>query len=109
MSQKLIYVSNKDSEKEKVTGIHYMPFDENHGLPEDLINANILVDEVAKAEHQEGKVATHYINPKTKEQWFEYEDAPATEEDKFAQLEQQVRDQQDALIELATMIAEVTK
>lgn len=81
----------------KVTTIHYMPFDEQHGLgktKEELEQEGILVDEIPEPEQIEGKYPVLHCNPETKELWYEYEDIPKTKEEiqqeKIEALEQSI-------------------
>ena len=76
--------------KAKVGVIHYRP---------DLLNEEqkaraIVVDSVPEAVQQKGKSAQLYINPQTKEMWFEYTDRPLTQEE----LLQDISDKLDTLI-----------
>lgn len=76
MSKKFIKVEN-----DKVTFIHYLPFDEKNGMgktEEELLKEGYLVDEIPEAEEKEGMVAVMYYEPQ-KGFWYEYEEAPLSE------------------------------
>jgi hypothetical protein len=81
-------------EEQKVTLIHYMPFDEKDGLKrtqEELEQEGMLIDNLPEVEQIEGKKPVLYCNPNTKEVWYEHEDIQKTKEellqDKVTQLE----------------------
>jgi hypothetical protein len=92
MSKILIYVDSKEGTKQEVRGIHYFPFDLEKGVPQEVIDANILVDSVPTPDTIEGKMAVMYVNPQTKELWYEYVDRPLTPEEKIQLLEQENQD-----------------
>lgn len=79
--------------KYKIGFIHNMPFDDEHGLGKtqaELESIGILVEEVPEPQIAENqRVAGHFINPTTKEIWYEYEDIPPTTEEI---LQQQIND-----------------
>ena len=63
--------------------IFYKPFDQKHGLgktKEQLEQEGLLVDSIPEPEQQEGKIAILYVNPETKELYYQYEDIPKIEE-----------------------------
>lgn len=99
MNQKLLFVASKDGTKQRVTGIHYLPFDKDQGLPQATIDANILVDDIAVPENN-GKIAIRYVNPQTKEQTFEYIDPPLTIKDQLIQLQDAQKTPDDKYKEL---------
>lgn len=64
---------------ERVTLIHYMPFDPVNGMHKteaELSQMGVLLDEIPEPEQIEGKIPTPYYNA-GKGFWYEYEDAPA--------------------------------
>jgi hypothetical protein len=76
-----------------VTMIHSKP--ENIGIntEEDAIaKGGILLTEVPEPEAIQGKTAKAYVNPQTKEFWYEYVDRPLTPEEKLQLLEQENQD-----------------
>jgi hypothetical protein len=75
-----------EDNKYKVNFIHYKP-----ELLQDTSDG-ILVENLPEPTQQDGKVAVLYVNVDTKEAYYEYEDAPITEEDKIKVLEKQVAD-----------------
>ncbi|WP_315167279.1 hypothetical protein [Metaclostridioides mangenotii] len=72
--------------KYKVNFIHYKP-----ELLQDTSNG-VLVENLPEPTQQDGKLAVLCVNIDTKEAYYEYEDAPITEEDKIKVLEKQVAD-----------------
>jgi hypothetical protein len=89
--QKLIYVESKLGDKQLVRGIHMMPYDIQQGVTQEVIDSNILVDNVLlQPEEKIGKIAVHYINPETKEQWYEYVDRQLTAEEEISSLKTQI-------------------
>jgi hypothetical protein len=92
--KKLLIVDTKEGTKARVLGVHLMPFDKTNGVPSEVIDNNILVDEVLQYEGivPIGKALAHYVNPQTLEQWYELEDRPLTPEEKLQLLEQENQD-----------------
>lgn len=63
----------------KVVFIHSVPFDPTYGLQKseaDLLETGALVEEIPAASFQPGKDALLYIDPTTKNLWYEYVDIP---------------------------------
>lgn len=58
-------------------------------LPQDIINNGILVDTIPTPDTPVGKQEQLYINPQTKELWYEYVDIPKTLEGTVADLQSQ--------------------
>lgn len=97
-----------------VNFIHYYPFDEVDGLgktAEELGQTGILVESVPQETIQPGKLSVLYVNPQTKELWYEYIDVPLSAEERIAQLEKENAelrkvnlDTQEAVLELYEMI-----
>lgn len=79
--------------KAKVGLVHNMPFDEVNGLhktQEELEQIGILVDEIPEPQIPTGQqVSGMFVNPETKEVWYEYEDVPLTPEQ---QMQSQIDD-----------------
>jgi len=70
-----LFVETINPDKAKVGVIHYRP---------DLLNVEqkkkaIVVERVPDAIVEKGKSPQLYINPKTKDMWYEYEDRPLSE------------------------------
>ena len=85
----MIFLGNLEQVKDnkyKVNFIHYKA-----ELLQDT-SSGILVDKLPEPTQQDGKVEVLYVNIDTKEPFYEYEDAPITEEDKIKVLEKQVAD-----------------
>ena len=79
--------------KYRVGLIHNMPFDPVQGFgktQEELEQIGVLVDDVPEPQIPEGKqIAGLFVNPTTKEVWYEYEDRPLDPEERLQILEQQ--------------------
>ena len=82
-----------DENKYLVGLIHNMPFDPVQGFgktQEELEQIGVLVDDVPEPQIPEGKqIAGLFVNPTTKEVWYEYEDRPLDPEERLQILEQQ--------------------
>lgn len=89
----LITHDSATATKAMVLVMHFQP----ELLPQEVVEKGIMVDEVPTANPPAGKVGTPYINPQTKEIWYEYSDRPLTAEEKIDQLQQQLKITQDAL------------
>lgn len=96
---------------EKIDFIHYMPFDNKHGLgktKEQLKQEGILVEQLPpKLAEAEGKTQElYFIDGQL--QW-KYEDVPKTQEEKentkIAELEQKIQQQNQAIADLTVMIS----
>lgn len=79
--------------------VHHVPFDEVNGLhktKEQLEKEGILVDSIPEPQQIEGKSPIMYINPSTKEVFYEYIDIPKTkeelQEERITMLEQAIND-----------------
>ena len=69
------------TENDKVTFIHYLPFDEKNGMgktEEELLKEGYLVDEIPEAEQIDGKIPILYYT-KEKDFWYEYIDTLSKE------------------------------
>ena len=85
----MTYLGNLEQIKDnkyKVGLIHYKP-----ELLQDTSNG-ILVDKLPESTQQDGKIAVLYVNIDTKEAFYEYEDAPISENDEIGILKKQVAD-----------------
>lgn len=85
--------------KSLVTFIHYQPFDEQHGLGKtqnELQQEGVLVDSIPAAE-QNGKTAHLFINPETRDMWYEYTEATKPVEDQIEELKQQNATMQETI------------
>lgn len=96
------YKVSKD--RYRVQIIHYLPFDKKHGLGKSvsqLEQEGVLVESIPEPDKIEGKSSALYINPESKELWYEYEDIPKTQEDKLSekvnQLDAQLQITQEAI------------
>jgi len=65
----ILFVKSKEGNKQKVSGIHYKP----HLLKTIDKERAIEVDQVPQVPHEKSKY-NHvlYVNPQTKEMWYEY-------------------------------------
>ena len=91
----------------RVTLIHHFPYE----LDQDVLGGGALVELVPEPETPAGKGSILYINPQTKELWYEYVDVPLPEDERIAKLEQENTelkksnlDTQEAILELYEMI-----
>lgn len=91
MSSVIFYEKETDT-RGRITLIHNQPYHEKHGLSEERIKEGIEVDSVPKSDNKEGKKAVVYINPQTKEIWYEYEDKKLSEEDRISELEKRIKE-----------------
>jgi len=66
-----ISYSQTSEERAKVTLQHF----KISLLDEETLNSGLLVESIPTPEFVEGKEAVLYVNPQTKELWYEYEDA----------------------------------
>ncbi len=66
-----------------VSGVHYQPFDNANGLgkTKETLEAEgcIFVEKLLEPTINNNSIFKLYINPLTKEQWYEYSDIPKTE------------------------------
>ncbi|WP_205613341.1 hypothetical protein [Clostridium sporogenes] len=72
------------NEKYSIGYIHYMPFNEKHGLgktKEELEQEGILLESIIEPKQIEGKQATMYWNPIEGKIFYEYEDIPKSKEE----------------------------
>jgi len=90
----VVFFEKETETRAKITMIHNQPYDEKNGLPLERIKQGIEVESVPKRENIEGKKAVAYINPQTKEIWYEYEDIPLTKE------EQRIKELEDRIAKL---------
>jgi len=92
----LVFYEQENTNRGRVTLIHYMP----EQLPAALREQGIEVAEIPEPQEVDGKMAVLYINPTTKEMWYEYADRPLTLEERIQQLER-------ALLELSMAVGGV--
>lgn len=97
----LLTINKETEERAFVTSTHFMPFDPTDGLGktrEELESeGGILIEGVLPPENN-GKPYRHYINPKTGEQWYEYEDVPKSEIELLREEFAQYKADQDLLL-----------
>ncbi|MGE7129150.1 hypothetical protein [Lysinibacillus xylanilyticus] len=84
----LLWTREASEGKALVAGVHYQPLDPVYGITDDTGNlmskedieklGGVFVEFELKPEPN-GKLATHFVNPQTGEQWYEYEERPKTE------------------------------
>ena len=76
-------------EKHQIGFIHNMPFDETYGLHKtqaELEQTGVLVESVPEPSAEEGYQPTGiFVNPVTKDVWYEYEPIPPTKEELMQQ------------------------
>lgn len=86
----LFWAQKETDTKYRFTGAHFFPFDAVYGLGKTQAELEaegaIFVDAIITQEDN-GKNAQLFINPQTKEQWYEYSDRPPTPDERIAQLE----------------------
>ncbi|GIO06203.1 hypothetical protein J31TS6_22310 [Brevibacillus reuszeri] len=92
----MIYIQfeNETEVRAFVNFIHYNPLDPNEGLgktADELSLTGVLIEALPQLEKHDGKDAKLYFNPQTKELWYEYVDSPLPENDRIAQLEQNMK------------------
>lgn len=64
--------------------------------PQDLAEG-LEVEGIPEPEAQPGKLYNLYVNPQTKEVWYEYTDRPLTTEEELVKMKEQLKITQDAL------------
>lgn len=87
----MIYIKYNDNNK--VTFVHYMPFDETNGLgktKEELLNTGALVELSQEPQLQEDKVPVTYYDPIYNTAYYEMEDIPEQPKTKEEQLKSQI-------------------
>lgn len=107
----MIYIKINDNNE--VAFQHLKPFDQVLGMnktEEELLKDGILVESVPVPKQINGKLPILKYNGTSL--YYEYQDAPIDEmtalKNKLVAQEQRIKDQEDALIEIATRLAEVT-
>ncbi|MGE7836475.1 hypothetical protein [Viridibacillus arvi] len=96
----------KISKGNNIDYIHYMPFDDTHGLhksEEDLLQEGILVDFIQEPERIEGKSPVLKYN--STELYYDYEDVPI---DEMTALKNKIELQEQVLAELTMYISTLT-
>jgi hypothetical protein len=83
---KLLFVESKDGQKQIVYGQHNKPLDIEDGVTKEVLERNILVDyALEKPQAEPGKEFVLYVNPQTKEQWYEAVEVPLSVEEQLQQ------------------------
>lgn len=80
----IVFYKTIDTNKATVEGIHYMPDDPEHGLTEEKKSKGIEVYEESIPKTPSsvfGKRAVRFINPETKEIWYEQIDRDLKQEE----------------------------
>ncbi|BAQ11289.1 phage protein [Bacillus sp. OxB-1] len=99
----------KSNHENQVVYRHNMPFHEKHGLGKtqaELEQEGLLVDYVPTPDTSDKtKMAVLYINPETKELYYQYEDIPDTPESEVALLRKENATLQSAVSELTMFVA----
>ncbi|KNB70140.1 hypothetical protein ADS79_27845 [Brevibacillus reuszeri] len=90
-----------------MTLIHSFPSE----LDQETLERGVIVEGLPEPQTPGGKGAVLYINPQTKELWYEYITLPIPEEDRIAQLETATEenkkanlDTQEAVLQLYEMV-----
>lgn len=89
----LLHVEKETDHRARVGGCWY----DLTGLDQEFIESGILVESIPKESYQVGKIGILYINPKTKEMWYEYVDRSLTPEEEIAQLKERMHAMQVAI------------
>lgn len=76
--------TKENDTRARVNLIHYFPSELDHGI----LEQGALVDTIPEPDHIPGKGAVLYINPQTKELWYEYVDLPKDENTLARELEE---------------------
>lgn len=71
-------------------GLVYTQIFNLEGLSQDTINKGVLVENIPETENITGKTAELYVNPITKELWYEYKDRPLLPEEKITEQQKQI-------------------
>ncbi|KZE44541.1 hypothetical protein AV540_23960 [Brevibacillus parabrevis] len=97
-----------DETKARVTLIHHFPSE----LDQSILESGVMVEFIPEPQTAVGKGAVLYINPQTKETWYEYVGIPLSEVDRISQLEVAAEenkkanlDTQEAVLQLYEMVA----
>lgn len=98
---KLLRGSFIDENKLRVEIIYNLEAKENHGV--DTTNGVVVDEELQMPDPKIGKAFHWFVNPQTKEQWFEELDRPLTKEEQVELLLSQQQEQLDALVVDALM------
>jgi hypothetical protein len=105
----ILYFGNKISDtKMEVITKHYMP---DMLTNEEKVGGILVDEELPKPEPQDGKRPVLYINPQTKEQWYEFVDVVGgnthlTTEQRIAQLEKEKSNLQQAIDDLTLQLGD---
>ena len=89
----ILFIEKITDTKASVSSIHYQP------EILDVVERSNGIEVVSVLEPivQEGKTPILYINPQTKEQWYEYIDRPLTEKEEIEKLKQENVTMQDTI------------
>ncbi|MBH0328698.1 hypothetical protein ABH14_02580 [Brevibacillus brevis] len=99
-----------DETKARVTLIHNFPSE----LDQETLDRGLLTETVPEPQTPTGKSARQYVNPKTKEMWYEYiDDVPSPLEDRLKKVENDTSenkqanlDTQEAVLQLYEMVSQ---
>lgn len=92
----ILFVKKESEERAEVQTIHNAP----ELLSEEKKTEGIEVPSVPEYEEQFGKESHLYVNPTTKELWYEFTDRPLTMEEKMEKMEASQLQQDELLMEL---------
>ena len=90
----------KWNEKNDVTFVHYMPFDEKEGLnktEEELLEEGVLIESIPNPEQVEGKGSEMKYDPESKSVYYEYFDLPVDREKELEKLVEELRGKQELM------------
>lgn len=87
---RLLHTDTITPTKHRVYSIHFMP----STLTEEDLSKGILVEDYPEPAIIPYKTAIMYINPVTKEVWYEYTDRPLTADEEIANLKAQLTEQE---------------
>ncbi|GIO03038.1 hypothetical protein J5TS2_37060 [Brevibacillus halotolerans] len=102
----LLVGSKQTEEKMTVQEIYNLDHPDNAGITPDIFENSVIVSDLllSSAEQQMGKKQVHCVNPKTKEQFWEYVDRPLTQDEEILQLKQDKQMLQLAITDLYEQI-----
>lgn len=89
----IIFYKKESETKAFVTSTIY----NTKGFDPQELAEGLEVEVIPEPEAQPGKLHNLYVNPKTKELWYEYTDRPLTTEEELAQVKAQLKITQDAI------------
>lgn len=97
---KLLFIEKETDIRAKVLTVHNFP----EILSDEDKQGGILVENIPIKDESKG-MPQHYINPQTKEQWYEYTELPV---DDIALLKEENINLKESLAELAEMVLNIT-